>query len=80
MNFYRIRFVLVCPANGIPVTYALEIERPTMIRVEDIQAAVKTLGAGAFHEDAADALFRLLGGRQTMRAHHHGVDIETVRG
>ena len=80
MNIYRCRFVLICPENSIPVTYRLEIERPTMIRVEDIQAAIQTLKGRGFHEEAADVLFSLLGGHQVLKAHHHGVDIETVRG
>lgn len=80
MNVYRCRFMIVCPVNGIAVTYALEIEAVHMIRVEAIQAAIRDLGERGFHEDAADKLFVALGGRQTIRAHHHGVDIETSRG
>lgn len=80
MNVYRCRFMLICPANGIAVTYALEVEAVHMIRVEAIQTAILDLGETGFHEDAADKLFVALGGRQTLRAHHHGVDIETLRG
>jgi hypothetical protein len=48
-----------------------------MIMVEDIQAAVNKLEG--FHEDFADSLLRQFGGRQTLSAHHHGTDIQTIR-
>lgn len=47
------------------------------IMVEDIQAAVATLEG--FHEEHADKLLALFGGKQTLVAHHHGTDIETIR-
>jgi hypothetical protein len=32
-----------------------------------------------YHENIADDLAAKFGGRQCLTAHHHGVDIETVR-
>lgn len=80
MNRYRTAFVAICPANGIAVTYRLRLETPDMVRVEAIQAAIAAVGGRGFHEDIADALHKALGGRQILKAHHHGVDIRTSRG
>ena len=33
-----------------------------------------------YHENIADMLFEKFGGSQRLRAFHHGVEIETVRG
>lgn len=80
MNRYSAKFVAACPANGIPVTYRLRLETPAMVRVEAIQEAITAIGGQGFHEDLADALHKALGGRQRLKAHHHGVDIVTTRG
>jgi len=45
--------------------------------VEDI-VTMCALSRG-HHEDIADGLKRSLGGKQTLSALHHGVEIETVR-
>jgi hypothetical protein len=81
VNIYRQRFAVSCPVNGESVHYRLAIETTRKIMVEDIQKALAEVeGKAAFHEDIADALFAKLGGfRQTLTAHHHGTDIETVR-
>jgi hypothetical protein len=50
-----------------------------MIPVEHIVTATGMIKKG-FHEEIADQLHTQLGGRQILKAHHHGVDIETVRG
>jgi hypothetical protein len=55
----------------------LTIESPRMIMVEDLQAATSELNG--YHEEFADTLWQSFGGRQTLIAHHHGTDIETVR-
>lgn len=78
MNRYRHRFTCTCPNNGVRVEYVLEVETAGMIMVEAIVEACRV--EKAFHEDLADQLHAKLGGRQVLRAHHHGVDIETVRG
>lgn len=76
MNTYRYTFNCVCPSDGTTVTYDLTISSPGKILAEDIRAIC---GAGPAHqEDLADKL-AALGGRQTMRAVHQGVEIETVR-
>lgn len=77
-NLYHHRFVVECPNNGVKIAYALTIETPNRIFVEDIVAACDV--RSAFHEDLADALATKFGGRQTMRAYHHGVWITTLRG
>lgn len=77
MNIYRQTFRATCPANGRTVDYSLTIAVGRTIMVEDIQAAVADLNG--YHEDFADKLFATFGGRQTLTAHHHGTDVETVR-
>lgn len=78
-NLYRHAFEARCPANDLPVRYDLEIEAREMIRVEAIvEACAKH--KSEYHEAIADDLIAKFGGRQVLRAHHHGVDIETRRG
>lgn len=79
MNIYRHQFVCVCPENKMPIIYNLEIRRDKMIYVEHIVVACQ-LYQQAFHEKIADDLFGKFGGYQVLKAHHHGVDIETQRG
>jgi hypothetical protein len=79
MNRYSRAFVAMCPNNGEPIFYNLTIETDgRMIQVEHIVTATKLIQVG-FHEQIADELHRRFGGRQVLRAHHHGVDIETIR-
>lgn len=80
MNRYSRIFVAACPNNGEQIIYDLTIEAPVdrMIQVEHIVTATALIKRG-FHEQIADELHRRFGGRQVLRAHHHGVDIETVR-
>jgi hypothetical protein len=79
MNIYTRQFVADCPNNGQPIIYNLRIETADrMIQVEHIVTAT-TLIARGYHEEIADELHRRFGGRQVLRAHHHGVDIETIR-
>lgn len=77
MNIYRQKFTAVCPNNGRKVDYRLELRASVVIMVEDLQAA--TVGRTGYHEAIADELFALFGGSQSLSAHHHGTDIETVR-
>lgn len=79
MNIYTRKFVASCPNNGEPIIYTLRIETNRMIQVEHIVTATALIKEG-FHEQIADQLFNRFGGRQMLEAHHHGVDIETVRG
>lgn len=79
MNIYRRQFVATCPNNGEAIIYSLTIEAgDRMIQVEHICTATALIKQG-FHEQIADELHRRFGGRQVLRAHHHGVDIETIR-
>lgn len=78
MNIYRKQFYSVCPNNGQVINYQLEIRTQHMIQVEHINTAV-ALHAKGYHEQIADGLFRHFGGQQTLKAHHHGVDVETLR-
>lgn len=80
MNKYTIKFVRECPNNGLKIDYALTIETPQVLMVEAIVEEVGNLEEQGFHEAFADTLTRVLPGRQVLVAHHHGVDIETVRG
>lgn len=78
MNRYRTEFFAKCPNNGLRIKYQLEIVAGEKVMVEDIIAAVDALSSG-FHEDIADQLHARLGHQQVLTAHHHGVDIETIR-
>lgn len=78
MNRYRHAFAVVCPNNGVRVEYVIEIETSAVIMVEEIVAACRI--ETGFQEGIADELLKALGGRQVIRACHHGVEIETVRG
>jgi hypothetical protein len=78
-NTYTHRFVANCPNNDMPILYTLCITTDGReIPVEKIVAATKAIGT-AYHEAIAYRLIAQFGGLQTLRAHHHGVDIETVR-
>lgn len=82
MNIYRVRFFARCPTQpAARIEYHLEIENPpnNALLVEDIIDCVTLLDRG-MHEEFADQLYREFGGRQVLKAHHHGVDIETRRG
>lgn len=79
MNIYTRQFVADCPNNGQPIIYSLRIETVgRMIQVEHIVTATTLIKRG-YHEQIADELHRRFGGRQALRAHHHGVDIDTIR-
>lgn len=79
MNIYRQQFVSHCPHNGLHIIYSLEIQSDEVIHVEHIVTATRLM-ADSFHEDIADELHERFGGQQILKAHHHGVDIETRRG
>ena len=78
MNIYRHSFSVLCPNNGVSINYTLEVTSNRTIMAEDIVKACAR--DKAFHENLADDLLIALGGSQVLRAHHHGVDIETRRG
>lgn len=79
MNTYTYRFELDCPNNGQRIAYRVEITADRTIMVENIAGFFNSLTA-AYHEDIADKAHQAFGGKQTITAHHHGVDIETRRG
>jgi hypothetical protein len=79
MNQYTRQFIAACPNNDEPIAYTLVIETSRTLMVEHIVTATKMIRKG-FHEQIADNLHAQFGGLQTMTAHHHGVDIKTVRG
>lgn len=79
MNIYNRQFVAECPNNGQSIIYNLRIETVgRVILVEHIVTATALIKRG-YHEQIADELHQRFGGRQALRAHHHGVDIETIR-
>ena len=80
MNTYSHSFRIKCPSNGKTIGYRLQIQSLEKVMVEEIVQAVLALPATGFHEDVADLLAEKLPGLQIVRAHHHGVDIETQRG
>jgi hypothetical protein len=77
-NIYEHYFSAKCPVNGDMIDYHLTIESSEMIEVEKIVDATDDLQEG-YHEIFADQLIALLGGFQIITAHHHGVDIKTMR-
>lgn len=79
MNIYRHQFVAECPNNGVMIVYELEIQATWIIHVEHITTFTKLIQRG-FHEDIADRLWDKFHGKQILKAHHHGVDIESRRG
>jgi hypothetical protein len=78
MNIYCHDFISACPNNGKPIFYELEIRTHAVIMVEEIIAACAV--PKIYHEALADKLTAQFGGMQLLRAFHHGVRIETVRG
>lgn len=81
MNTYTTEFFQQCPNNGVRVKYHLQIEADKVIPVEDILSAVEIveIDSPKFHEQYADEFAARFPGTQTLTAHHHGVDIKTVR-
>lgn len=79
MNTYRYTFAAACPGNGEQIIYALEIQHQEKVLVEHIKIAC-ALHRQGYQEDIAADLHRRFGGRLTLRATHHGVDIETILG
>ena len=79
MNKYTIKFVAKCPENGKVIEYTLKVRCDFVIQVERLtDFALST--HESFHEDLADELQEMFGGRQKLTAFHHGVKIETYRG
>jgi hypothetical protein len=79
VNVYTIDFKATCPVNGDSVDYQLRIETCDVVPAESLVAEVSTLH-DRLHENIADSLAALFGGRQTLAATHRGVHIETTRG
>lgn len=76
MNIYRYTFAAECPVNGETIIYSLQIETGRQIYVEHIKTAC-ALHASGYHEPIAADLHARFGGDLTLRANHHGVEIET---
>ena len=81
MNIYTHKFIATCPNNGKRINYTVEITvaDDRKIMVEQIVTCA-ALCDGGYHEDIANKFYEQFGGNQVIRAHHHGVDIETRRG
>jgi len=78
LNRYHVTFKATCPNNGVEIDYDLTIDTKLTIMVEEIMEEVQNITSG-YHEDIADRLADRFFGRQTLKGHHHGVDITTVR-
>lgn len=76
MNTYRYTFAADCPVNGETIIYHLAIEAERQIYVEHIKTAC-ALHSEGYHESIAAELHARFGGDLTLRANHHGVEIET---
>lgn len=80
VNLYAAEFFAKCPGNGARVKYTLEIQTTAMVMVEQINdVLLSDRFREGYHEAFADHLADVLPGRQTLRAFHHGVQIETTR-
>jgi len=79
MNIYRCQFVVNCPSNGKAIPHSLEIRHFATLPVESLLDVVSELPS-MFQEGIADLLYAKFGGEQVIKANHHGVEIETVRG
>ncbi len=79
MNIYRFNFEVDCPNNDQRIAYQVEIQSARTIMVENIAGYFLSL-TSAFHEDIADNAYQRFGGQQIIKAHHHGVGVETRRG
>jgi hypothetical protein len=79
MNIYQTEFFAKCPSNNVRVHYRLRIETEEIISVEDLMSRIETVYAEGFHELMADDMHETFGGRQVLKAYHHGVEIETLR-
>lgn len=77
MNTYRYTFIAACPGNGEQIIYSLELRQAKKVLVEHIKTAC-ALHKQGHQEDIAADLHTRFGGHLTLRAVHHGVDIETV--
>lgn len=83
MNIYRHRFSAPCVNNGLSIAYEVEIQTEWTIMVEEIVETCRKVQVDLekpYHENIADVLYATFGGFQTMRAFHHGVEIESRRG
>ena len=78
MNIYRHTFAATCPSDGDTIIYSLEIRSLAVVMVEHIRTATALIKSG-YHERIADDLAERLGGDQTIKAVHQGIEIETVR-
>lgn len=78
MNIYRHTFTAKCPSDGDTIIYNLEIRSLAVVMVEHIRTATALIKSG-YHERIADELAERLGGDQTIKAVHQGVEIETLR-
>ena len=78
MNRYETKFRNKCPVNSIVIDYYLVIEHDRKILVEDLTECLSKM-MPSYHETIADYLVDKFGGKQTLRAMHHGVLITTER-
>jgi hypothetical protein len=77
LNTYRYTFVAACPANGEQIVYSLALQHQDKVLVEHIKTAC-ALHREGYQENIAADLHARFGGTLTLRALHHGVEIETV--
>ncbi|TGV26370.1 hypothetical protein [Mesorhizobium sp. M4B.F.Ca.ET.143.01.1.1] len=78
MNTYSHQFYARCPGSGDTIEYSLKLETGRTVMVEDIEKEC-SFPEPAYHEDIANKLAKIFGGRQTISAYHGCIHIETVR-
>jgi hypothetical protein len=76
---YALTIRCKCPVDERADVYQAEFESPTMIKVEDILAAVLPFETRAtFQEDLTATLARQLGCKVTTKGSHSGVETTAV--
>lgn len=78
MNKYTVNFFAKCPVNHVRVEYFLTIFTDKTIKVEMLLESISQYDDW-YHEDIAEDLIFNFGGKQELKAFHHGVHIETFR-
>lgn len=72
---YETSFSRRCPVDGVSIRYRFRAEGSRMLRVEHINAAIKSLPQSGFQEKLTAQLRKKLKCRITTVGHHSGVKV-----
>lgn len=79
MNTYELMATTICPVNNAIIEISIEIKSCHTIIVENLLNFLQE-NKNILHEELADKLQTKFGGKQIIKAFHHGVWITTERG